>query len=1710
MLFNYMTERVVQFFSGLEKQKSNKYYLNFDSEEDVSMMYSEMSKNPFAREFNYSNDNVFGNYKTIMFDINNNKIVIAAALKDKVSKDFLVTLRNTIGYNQYEEFSILFIFAGELDSLSRGAVSLMDHNMPLNINSVKHDLSQEISKKINTDLDKEIISILLEKTVEDYSSSNSSIFDMGIYLNIIQKQKIEPDDYIQFNMFPYFNHEENFDSLKLKDELASNEKYFSKVLRCHNFGNLDEIESDYMGNVRQSLKNVETWQKTPFNEVVKSHEQAMEKAKISYIDQTNGTGIYKSNEGLTIWDKPEKETVTGLRTRNIIVFNSEDLDVVSFDLKFNKNLQNLFLKKGVDIGKAIGKKIQVEIPKEYHNKFNYIEYAHEEKNSSKYEFKIIVLPVHQHILNSFAQSIKVYKPKKNDSELPTIELEANECILIGSKKESEVITDAGVQPIYNLDEGYFNICFTDEQMDDYVFLTFLYHSKRFLIKVNLFEKSDKLTINAATIFSNKLQNKESYVLSNDGSIAMGMNSFKKSGKELDQMLKIEQYIVDHNSCFVELIDGEIIDKKLRIPESIMEKYSELCEFFRMNNNIPLLMYWNEEFRLLIKEFRDLYFGLLSELTEGTSVKDDYKDMLLLGGMKYRGKVYFTSLSIVNLVYTDYLNENYAGAEFPSRFVDFINTTNSIPFFYLEDILYKSIENSKYCGWVEYQAYIDKHKETKYLSKIVKEKINQYVTHFKYMFTTKLAPVLSINLVQILDLDDFTTGLFDFFMEKIRNDEIDKIPLIELNIYSSAYQFSNRLELLNSIYDIDTLEDKLDYKFDLKEYDKRDVIKIIRDKIKIFVHHDKHDESFKKCHLCFTEMDSKVTSIESQMNKLSTGLYQGGLLPNVTITKDSNHYKIGFGTKLLDNDNEFINEWILLNEFALNGKADYKSDYKKGICVALDISDTKNYHAIFNTSDWVVFIAPDVDLSFFNEKFHDSFVLHYNDQYTNNSAYDAITLTKNIDKYSYVLRQHLNNNNFSNLDNAIVGIINSFNAINGEWLLKMIGNNSKYGYEKISIVAAVKQLIVSFSHPDFIWIPVSLEEILRVSGAVGLSGTNGIFSVKELDKNGSKSDDLLMIGFRKGANKTEIFFVPVEVKIGINSSNVINKAIEQVTHTFETIEEYLYAEEFEKRLQTEVLSHFFIQMALSSYKKLKSFEVLENGNVNFDEVLEDIINKRYSLSMLENLGKGIVLSFKKESGFPVFKRHEEIYLIELNEKIAFENLEKSVSDIFDKQKNNPAFESFNRDLYKECSYDLVDEEVLVDKPLTGIQGLIAAEVTDDTIIVNNQVNQSEEKEIKLNKSNKSMSLLIGTSEKYNENILWEFGNKGLQNRHLLITGSSGSGKTYAIQTLLYEVSRQNIPVVIFDYTDGFTQSQLVPEFIESAESQLEYHLVIKDKLGLNPFERYPMKIADFMMTEEPYQVALRLASTFKKVYSLGDQQYAAIYEAVKIGIEKKQDEFDLNAMIEYLKESDNKSAQTVISKIQPFVHSNIFDTSSDLNWEKIKNSSKIHIFQLSGYNREIQTLITELALWDLWNYFVMNGSENSPFVVVMDEAQNISHDESSASGKILTEGRKFGLSGWYATQFLRNSVSNDEIQRLHQSAHKLYFRPTDSGVDEVASYLSTDKLEISNWKKRLLSLKKGQCVSVGYEKKMNELKRSEPQIVNITSFEERIKKHFKDQ
>ena len=103
---------------------------------------------------------------------------------------------------------------------------------------------------------------------------------------------------------------------------------------------------------------------------------------------------------------------------------------------------------------------------------------------------------------------------------------------------------------------------------------------------------------------------------------------------------------------------------------------------------------------------------------------------------------------------------------------------------------------------------------------------------------------------------------------------------------------------------------------------------------------------------------------------------------------------------------------------------------------------------------------------------------------------------------------------------------------------------------MSIISAVKFAMAYYTHENIVWVPVSLEELLRVSGNTGLSQNNGLLSAKNLAfDHGATCDDLLLIGIEKADQGIYVHLHPVEVKIGLNDAGVIDKAKDQVINTY---------------------------------------------------------------------------------------------------------------------------------------------------------------------------------------------------------------------------------------------------------------------------------------------------------------------------------------------------------------------------------------------------------------------------------------------------------------------------------------------------------------------------------------------------------------------------------
>ena len=563
----------------------------------------------------------------------------------------------------------------------------------------------------------------------------------------------------------------------------------------------------------------------------------------------------------------------------------------------------------------------------------------------------------------------------------------------------------------------------------------------------------------------------------------------------------------------------------------------------------------------------------------------------------------------------------------------------------------------------------------------------------------------------------------------------------------------------------------------------------------------------------------------------------------------------------------------------------------------------------------------------------------------------------------------------------------------------------------------------------------------------------------------------------------------------------------------------------------------------------------------DDTIEKLLKDQFAISnsLNEYIGNGAILSFQKNAYHRSAKLDEDVLLLNLIERDGFEGLVipiKEMNHWIQKEPNDfikeemlsyryhpenidsqsdlsnqdhsviadhtePYFAGNNSDDRENVEINEMDRknqtendsEFITDTETVPIDSNRKKDDENSNDIKSNHLDDLEkngfesefETELELGENNKikleDSRLKIGRAENSSKEIFWEYGHKGLANRHLLISGKSGQGKTYFMQCLLLEKVKVGISSIVIDYTEGFLPNQLEPEFVEYLGDKIKQKIVFSEQLPINPFQKNVRDIGGIQLPESNTDVAERIKSVFAAVYkSLGIQQQNAIYEAVLQGMNRFDNQMNLVRLKELLEEDGSSYAKTALSQIRPFIDRNPFSNDNAINWNDIVTSNgEVYIIQLTGFPRDVQLIITEFILWDLWNYSVRFGNKNKPMPVIMDEAQNLDHTEKSPSARILTEGRKFGWSAWYATQFLKSQLDADELARLQNASLKVYFSPPEQELSNIASSLSKDHNEKKYWEQKLGSLKKGQCIVHGPVLKENgDLSHNTVTVVDIVS------------
>lgn len=1683
--YNYLAKRTINFFNSVNIKTGDKFILKLDNIDEVEAFYQAMDTmlDDTGAKISYTqtDDEV---YETASFKTGSDKSVQLAIIPEiNITNAYLTRLRNTVS----DGCAIFIVCYNPIDSIAGGTESLQKEGMPFHKDSLIEAIETEIRDSSMLEGEKQVLYFDLKTKQNADIMDMYSLSDYADVLSILYKGCLEDDDFRNFGLF--LDKELNTISLNdepaIKERIDKNGEYFKKIDNSLKYGNIDDDLENYISEALiEKIKKApepDKWDKgITFDDVMSAAKKAQkrqESLKLTSTEVIVDGNILREN--LDFFVRSDKETTAGLRKRHILIFNStcaEKIEILVGVSDFlGANTITVDDKKEEISAKMIGKKVAIDVPHEKIS-INGIVVKCTDR-TEKFEIKYCVLNCSKIWFDEITSCylIKTKNNKQGPKSL-IINCDTDEIIFnrhgeatdkIHLEPNIELTCNANEQCVLNIDDSSFN--------DDNTANVEVNIGNVLLPVVFKATSAANLPITGIKIEQHKLCAKQSFVYRGNNKLVLGTAEFNTK-EELRENLNIEEYIVN-TSCYSCIIsDSKIISNDLVLSENVAKAYNEFLYYFRSNDTLPSLAYYDNALSELAQKYLRAVIEEFDTIDDGYPLKKANRELLRLGTIEFpmTDQIVFSSVHPINVAYQLKLASENNGIEIREDILKKLAVDNLIPFIHDDKgRLLKVHEQMHTPHWTYYcMAERKKYKGSrKFVAGLVNEKIRDFCEHFKYLFDGVGGNKIIINAVNMGDCRSLFEGIVNYYKSEIKKNPSEAVSIV-VNVYDDTKTY-NTFEVLSRKATLKKLLNEMGIKEESKDYSESEFINLFMSKVKYY-RKNKNAARYDYCHLAFIEMDHETKEGRSNKNEIRSGTMLNGLISGVTSMYygDNNAYRTGYGCKFnLENTSD---EYLLpltnyYNSLMLAYGTDDPYDKDDAICTSIDEKETEMINKTYDASNWVVFIDPKVDLNFFKNDQKDVMIIHYSDQHTTSSGYDAITVTRKTEQYENILKEYLNKNNLPSGDrNQIRKMIDMFNAVNGDWMLKLISSKSNFSKEKISIQSAIKLALAFFKNPDIIWIPISLEEILRVSGAVGLAKDGGLFSAKNLGyTNGATSDDLLLFGVEVNEGKVLVHLYPLEVKIGYKDANELDKATAQIKHTRKILDEQLINPTGSNILQIKVYRNFIAQLAVISADKLNLYKVWEHQDweriVNSD-VRGKLLNDEFEFtnSLDNDIGDGVIISFKLGAYMRDVNKENHITAIKFLHSDGIDYIAKSVDEIYSDIMNMSTVKryTYQNQIGLMSDGELIEnshrEEVDDNVELSSIESLflidedteeITSEGCDDEIIENSidtieNVNEASAEE-HIMKSSDGMKILFGHDANNGKPLYWYPNDtEKVMHPNTGIIGTMGTGKTQFTKSLILQLVREqqnnpgNVPlgILIFDYKGDYNKSK--KDFLEATNAKVYelYHL---------PFNPFSITVNENSRPMLPMHIANTFKDTLSKTFGLGVKQATALRDCIMHAYELKGiDKNDkstwdrtppvLDTVFKIYMDSEAFKEDSLYSALSELQEFEIFEPDAEKTMPLYDLINGVTVIDLSGYNPSTQNLIVAITLDLFYSQMQVNGHsiidgklrQLTKFILV-DEADNFLKVGFPSLRKILKEGREFGVGTILSTQFLKHFDTQDD-------------------------------------------------------------------------------------
>ncbi|EJI3559403.1 DNA phosphorothioation-dependent restriction protein DptH, partial [Salmonella enterica] len=1078
-----------------------------------------------------------------------------------------------------------------------------------------------------------------------------------------------------------------------------------------------------------------------------------------------------------------------------------------------------------------------------------------------------------------------------------------------------------------------------------------------------------------------------------------------------QLLMQESSLIEHNLLSTGSNNSEFaLDELQAIYPDLHNAYHQLFVYYQRRNTLPSLVSWSAEYRALVSHMLATFEQALQQIGLSRALTAQEKRLLHLGICRGDNYERLSPLHPLVLAYHLQLAETIIAepgdptsasfASLPQITLDRLVVSGLMPFVYHSEHEYAQLQ-----PMAENRFWIDivpqRQMSHEYVKRLVKDKLNEFTDAYSRLFQSAGNNALVINAINLGDARELFLGLVEYFKQ-----EKDGAISIHVNCYDERL-LPNAFDRFAESGSYEQLKNDLGLNSGAWRAEADMLIDLLRSRLTFskFVLPPESDK-LAYAHLAFFTNTAPVDCRQIRIEDAASGVLCHGLIAGEGAETQGDAYFTAFGLRNVDTEPYCALRLARLLGCLWQPARQSNSQYHgQGISLAVSGNFKQLLNRSYDSSLWTTIIDPKVTLDFFTSQ-KDVVLIHYSDQYTSCAGYDAVTVTKQVELFLRLL-QTGNQAGQSTVDSQ--QLLAEFNAFNGEWLLKMLRSNEKERKEKHGIIGAYKFVQSMLQQSDICWVPLSVAEMIRVSGNVGLRMKESDLS-RHLQgyQKGAISDDVLFVGFKDN----NLYLLPLEVKTGARPD--YNHAGQQARELKRYLQQDILGPQ---TLASQLYRALFIRQVLMQVEKLRLYGVLDNDKLSpLLERREWWLTGDYKLGELTDYVDGFVVAHvDSKTCFVVSykKTTENILQIE----IPFSLL--------------PSLIAAQGDQPPLAEIHLAPEKYRL-KPACDMSPSQPTQVTTQADSQTNSIPESPQPEASTlptdNVNNMPLQVLFGHDVMRQSPLYWAPTNTAkFMNTNTGIIGTMGTGKTQFTKSLVTQLMRNQscnvdgkpIGLLIFDYKSDYVDDA----FLEATGAK-RYQLSLLPYNPLSLFGDMPML---------PRHTAMAFAETMGKAYNLGVKQRMKLVTLI-------MECYDLAGIVPHDRSTWNRIAPTIEDVWQQYLAQEkvdedslyaalynlagfqIFETDPEKMTSLYDLVEGVTVIELAGYPSEIQNLVVALTL-DL--FYAQMQKRGKPTVrgdyrqltkmILVDEADNFMRQDFASLRKILKEGREYGVGAILSTQ-----------------------------------------------------------------------------------------------